>query len=41
MVITGEYYNDWILAAGVLIVFSLFIYGLWDMVCAAEQQFSH
>ena len=38
MAITGEFYNDWILIASMLILSSLFIFDIWDIVCSVEKQ---
>jgi len=40
MDVTGGYFSDWIYTAGLMILCSLFIYDIWDIVCAVEQQFS-
>lgn len=40
MGISGEYYNDWILVASIMIIAALFIYDAWDIVSAVQQQFS-
>ena len=38
MAITGEFYNDWILIASLLILSALFIFDLWDFASAVEAQ---
>jgi len=38
MALTGGYYNDWILVAGILILASLFVFDFWDILSAANKQ---
>lgn len=38
MAITDEFYNDWILIASLLILSALFIFDIWDIVCATQKQ---
>ena len=38
MTISGAYYNDWIFLASFLIMLSLYVYDIWDAVCAVDKQ---
>ena len=40
MQVGGGFFNDWILAAGVIIVAAVFLFDVWDAVGAALQQLS-